>query len=186
MHTSQSYGVKMIWLKILKDLIAILREGQTPKQIAWGFALGIIVGLSPTFTLQGIIVWLIILTIDINMAAAILSFTLFSLFAYLFDPLFHSLGFWILTQIDPLYGTYTTMYNMPLAPLTRFNNTVVMGSFVIAILLLAPAYFSMRFFIIRYREKIYSRLKNKKWFKVVKNSLIVRYYQKVKDFGGLQ
>lgn len=143
----------MIWLKILKDLIAILREGQTPKQIAWGFALGVLVGLSPTFTLQGILVWLIILMIDINMAAAVLSFTLFSLFAYLFDPLFHALGFWILTQIDPLYGTYTTLYNMPLAPLTKFNNTVVMGSFVVALLLFVPTYFGMKYFIVKYREK---------------------------------
>lgn len=176
----------MIWLKILKDLIAILREGQTPKQIAWGFALGVLVGLSPTFTLQGILIWLIILFIDVNLAAAVLSFTLFSLFAYIFDPLFHSLGFWILTQIDPLYGTYTTIYNMPLAPFTKFNNTVVMGSFVVALILMLPVYFGMKHLIIKYREKIYSKLKNKKWFKVVKNSLIVRYYEKVRDLGGLR
>lgn len=174
----------MIWLKILKDFISILREGQSPKQIAWGFALGVIVGLSPTFTLQGILIWLLIFFLNVNTAAAVLSFTLFSLFAYLLDPLFHSFGYIILTQIDPLYGTYTSIYNMPLAPLTKFNNTVVMGSFTAAIVLMIPSYFAMKFFIVKYREKIYSNIKNKKWFKILKNSLIVRYYEKVRDLGG--
>ncbi|MFH0991984.1 MAG: hypothetical protein V1799_18415 [bacterium] len=45
----------MFWLKIIKDFIKILRAGQTPAQIAGGFALGAIVGLSPMFTLQGLV-----------------------------------------------------------------------------------------------------------------------------------
>ncbi len=175
----------MFWLKILKDLISILREGQTPRQIAWGFALGIIVGLSPVFTIQGVIVWILILVLDVNSGAAAISFVLFKFIAYLLDPLFHTFGFFILTQIETLYGSYTTFYNMPLSPLTRFNNTVVMGSFISALILMIPGYFAMRFFIIKYREKIYSKIKNKKWFKVIKHSLIVRYYEKVRDLGGL-
>ena len=45
----------MFWLKLIRDFIKILREGQTPAQIAGGFAAGSIVGLSPVLTLQGII-----------------------------------------------------------------------------------------------------------------------------------
>jgi hypothetical protein len=30
----------MFWLKLVKDFVKILREGQTPTQIAGGFALG--------------------------------------------------------------------------------------------------------------------------------------------------
>ncbi|MBI3577863.1 MAG: DUF2062 domain-containing protein, partial [Ignavibacteriales bacterium] len=56
----------------------ILRAGQSPRQIAGGFALGAIVGLSPSFTLQGLIVWFIIFVLDVNLSAAFLSFTLFT------------------------------------------------------------------------------------------------------------
>lgn len=73
----------MFWLKLVKDLIAIFREGQTPRQVAGGFALGSIVGLSPMLTLQGLVVWLVILVLDVNLAAALMALTVCSLCAYL-------------------------------------------------------------------------------------------------------
>jgi len=48
----------MFWLQILSNFFKILRAGQTPRQVAGGFALGSIVGLSPSFTLQGLLVGL--------------------------------------------------------------------------------------------------------------------------------
>lgn len=128
----------MFWLKIIRDFIKILRAGQTPNQIASAFALGAIVGLSPSFTLQGILVWLIILVLDVNLSAALLSFTLFSLFAYLLDPLFHRLGYALLVNVEAFKGMWTTLYNAPIAPLTHFNNTVVLGSFISALILFFP------------------------------------------------
>jgi uncharacterized protein (TIGR03546 family) len=108
----------MFWLKLIVNFIKILREGQTPAQVAGGFALGAIIGLSPMFTLQGLIVWLIILVLDVNLSAATFSLGLFTLFAYIFDPLFHRLGYVLLVDIDSLKGLWTVLYNAPIAPLT--------------------------------------------------------------------
>jgi uncharacterized protein (TIGR03546 family) len=82
----------MFWLKLVRDFFKVLRDGQTPRQIAGGFALGSILGLSPMLTLQGALVWLILLVLDINLSAALVSLTIFSLVAYLFDPVFHWIG----------------------------------------------------------------------------------------------
>ncbi len=176
----------MFWLKILKDFIKILREGQTPVQIAGGFALGAIVGLSPVLTLQGIVIWLIILIINVNLSSAILAFTLFSLIAYLLDPLFHSFGYLLLTQIPSLKDFYTSLYNAPIAPLTRFNNTIVMGSFVAALILTIPIFFGMKTFVIRYRTHIGSKVEKWKIYQVIKQSKFVKMYTKIRDLGGLR
>jgi uncharacterized protein (TIGR03546 family) len=174
----------MIWLKIVRDFIKILREGQTPAQIAGGFALGSIVGFSPMFTLQGLAIWFIILALDVNLSAALLALTLCSLFAYLLDPIFHWLGFQLLVNVDFLKDLWTWLYNAPVAPLTRFNNTVVMGSLTAAILLFIPIYVGMKKFVVAYRSTVGKKIEQWKIAKVIKQSWIVQTYTKIRDFAG--
>lgn len=176
----------MFWLKIIRNFIKILREGQTPVQIAGGFALGSIVGLSPNLTIQGILVWLIILILDVNLSSAILSFTLFSIIAFLFDPLINRLGFFVLTQIDFLKDFWTWLYNAPVAPLTRFNNTIVMGSLILSFILLIPVFFGMKSFVINYRSHIGSKIEKWKIYQIIKRSSLIQLYTKIRDFGGLR
>ncbi len=173
----------MFWLKLVRDFIKILREGQTPAQVAGGFALGSILGLSPMLTLQGIAVWLIILVLNVNLTAALLALTVFSLMAFLLDPAFHWLGFQLLARTDALYGFWTYLYNAPIAPLTRFNNTVVMGSFVSALLLFIPVYVGMKKFVIAYRATIGARIEQWRIFQILKKSALVQWYERLRDWG---
>ena len=174
----------MFYLKFIKDFINILREGQTPTQVAGGFALGSILGLSPMLTLQGGLVWLILLAIDVNFAAAGVAMTLFSLIAFIFDPLFHWLGYQLLVNAGALRGLWTWMYNAPVAPLTRFNNTVVMGSFVAALVLFVPIYAGMKSFVVAYRTHIHSRLERWKVYQVLDRSKLLNWYRRIRDLKG--
>jgi uncharacterized protein (TIGR03546 family) len=173
----------MFWINLLTSFIKILREGQTPRQVAGGFALGSIVGLSPTFTLQGVLLWLIILVVDVNLSAALLAFALFSLFAFVFDPVFHYLGYFLLVQADVLKGLWTALYNAPIAPLTRFNNTVVLGSLLTAVVLSFPVYFAMKRFVVAYRTTIGARVEQWKIFQILSKNFVVRWYLKIRDLG---
>jgi uncharacterized protein (TIGR03546 family) len=174
----------MFWFKLIRDFISILREGQTPAQVAGGFALGSILGLSPMLTLQGVLVWLIILILNVNLSATFVALTVFSFFAFFLDPLFHWFGFQILTNINALQGLWTSLYSAPIAPLTRFNNTVVMGSFVCALLLFIPVYLGMKRFVVAYRATVGARVEKLKVYQMMKRSSVVQWYQKVRDFGG--
>jgi uncharacterized protein (TIGR03546 family) len=174
----------MFWLKLVTNFIKILREGQTPAQVAGGFALGFILGLSPMMTLQGAVVWLIILVLDVNLSAATFSLAFFAMFAYIIDPLFHRLGYFLLVDIDGLKGLWTTLYNMPVAPLTRFNNTVVMGSFVAALILFFPVYIGMKKFVIVYRATLGVKIAKWKIYQAINRSSLLKWYRRVRSLGG--
>lgn len=176
----------MFWLKILKDFLKIFREGQTPAQIAGGFALGSILGLSPFFTLQGLLIWIIIALLNVNLGAVFLSLTLFSIIAFIFDPIFHWIGFQILTQAEWLRNIWTSLYNAPVAPLTNFNNTVVIGSFLCALIIALPVYFGMKSLVIQYRKHLYSKIQKWKIYQILKQSSLIRLYTRIRDFGGMQ
>lgn len=174
----------MFWLQIVKNFIQILRSGQTPRQIAAGFALGSMVGLMPFLTLQGLFLWLVILTFDVNLSAAILSVTLFALIAYIFDPVFHALGYYFLTGIPALQGLWTNLYNAPIAPLTRFNNTVVLGSLLAGLVLYLPIYFGMKKFVLAYRAHLHTKIEKWKVYQIISKSSLVRWYDRIKNFGS--
>ncbi|HTY00964.1 MAG TPA: TIGR03546 family protein [Bacteroidota bacterium] len=174
----------MFWFNLIKSFIGIFREGQTPAQVAGGFALGTLIGFSPMLTFQGVLVWLIILALDVNMAAALLAMTVCKLIAYLVDPLFHALGYFILVRVDVLQGLWTSLYNAPIAPLTRFNNTVVMGSFLFAIICFVPVYVGMKRTVVAYRTHIHSRLEKWKIYQILDKSKLVNYYRRIRDWRG--
>jgi len=175
----------MFWLKFITNFIKILREGQTPAQVAGGFALGSILGLSPMLTLQGLLVWLIILILDVNLSSATFSLGLFALIAYIFDPIFHRLGYFLLVDIDGLKGLWTALYNAPIAPLTRFYNTVVIGSFVSSLILFVPIYFGMKKFVVVYRSTLGVRMRKMKIYQIIDRSSLVQWYKRMRNLGGV-
>ncbi len=173
----------MFWIKFVTNFLKILRAGQTPKQIAGAFALGAIVGLSPSLTLQGVIIWLIIFVLDVNLTSAFFAFGTFALIAYIFDPVFHSFGYFLLVNFTALHGFWTYLYNAPLAPLTRFNNTVVLGSFVSGVILFIPIYFAMKHFVIAYRTHIHAKVEKWKIYQILNRSSLIKWYQRVRSLG---
>ena len=174
----------MIFLKILSQLIKALREGESPGQIAAGFTLGFLIGLTPFWTLQGVLLFLVLFIFKVNLAAGTLAILLAGLVAYLADPAFHALGYFILTGMPFLQGLWETLFNLPVAPLTRFNNTVVLGSLVVGILAAVPLYFGMRKFVLAYRSGWEEKIKKWKIVQAVRGSKLVQAYVKVRDLGG--
>jgi len=170
----------MIFLKLISKFIKVLRSGASPNQIAWGFALGTIPGLTPLACLHNLFVLILIIIFKINLAAATMALALFSFIAWIFDPFFHNLGFIILVRISALQNPWTELYNAPVAPLSFFNNTVVMGSLVTAIVLLLPNYFFFKWFVRRYRDSWNAKIDKWKIVKVLKGSKLVKVYTKIR------
>ncbi|MCR4662641.1 MAG: TIGR03546 family protein [Endomicrobiaceae bacterium] len=147
----------MFLLKMLKQVIVIFQTDISPNQIAWGFALGAILGLVPNMFMK-LVLFIVIMMFRVNVSAAFLAWAVYEILSFALDPLFDSLGYYIL-NIGSLNSFYTYLYNLPVVPFTKFNNTVVMGSLVVGIILIIPNMIIAKKLLIYYRthlrEKVY-------------------------------
>lgn len=172
-----------IILKQIFGLIKLLNSETGTNQIAWGVAAGLVLGLSPALSLQTLFIFLLILFFRIQAGAAFLAAFFFKFVAYLLDPLFVDLGAGVL-EMPSLHALFTTLYNLPLVPLTRFNNSIVMGSGVAAIILMPVVFVITRILIGKYREQIVKRYQETKMWKAVKATAFYKWYVSYDEMFG--
>ena len=170
-------------LKQIFQLIKLLISDTGTNQIASGVAAGFILGMAPTFSLQTILVFALIVVFRIQFGAALVSAFFFKFAAFLLDPVFAAMGNSVL-EMDGLKALWTTLYNMPIIPFTRFNNSVVMGAGIVSILLSPIVFFASKFLIQKYREKVVAKFQETKFWKVVKASSFYKWYYKYDNLYG--
>ena len=171
---------------LLKQLFAffkMLNSETGTNQLSWGLALGFVLGFSPLFSLQGILVILICLFFRVQMGAAFLAGSFFTFIAFLVDPLADQMGRWILEQ-EGLRSYFVQLANMPIIPWTRFNNSLVMGSGAIGFVLSIPAFFLFRYLIVQYREKVVAKFKKSKFWKALSATSFYKWYVKYEELYG--
>jgi len=171
----------MFFLQFISKLIKVLRSGESPGLIAGGFVMGFVVGLTPFWTLQNVLILAAAILTKVNLAAAFFAIFFFSFVAFLFDPIFHDLGFVALAQIEKIKPLWTAIYNWPIAPFTRFYNTVVMGSLLVALALVIPVYLLTKKGIIAYRSNLGAKIEKSKFVKALKGNFLVKWYIKIRD-----
>jgi len=172
----------MFPLQFIGKLVKILHSAATPGQIAGGFILGMIMGLTPFWSLHNLVIILILILLNVNIAMAIFGFLVCSMFAYLLDPLFHSIGYFLLVDLTFMEGIYTTFYGIPVIALSRFNNTVIMGSLASSLILLIPVFMLVKRGVIHYRESVMVRMEKWKIVKAVKGSKVYSWYSKYAEW----
>jgi len=173
----------MFGLEILAKLFKILRSAASPSQIAGGFIIGMIIGLTPFWTLHNFILFVILIILNVNIGMALFSLAIFTGMAYLLDPAFHHLGYFFLVDLNFLNGLWTWLYNIPIIALSKYNNTIVMGSLVVSLILTLPVYFLVKKGVVAYRENIDSRMQKWKIVQMVKGSKIYSLYTKIRNIG---
>ena len=173
----------MLILKYIMKLLKALGSEAEPWQLASGFVLGMIMGLTPLLSLHNLFFLILILMLKVNIGMALLGLSLFSGVAYLADPLFDQFGFAVLT-VESLNGFWTSLYNSPTIALTNFYNTVVMGSLLSGLILAIPLYPATLKFVDLYRKHIHERVQQWKIVKALKSSKVYAIYQNVNKFRG--
>ena len=172
----------MLWLKMARKVIRLLGSNVAPHEIALGLAFGMVLGFTPLFSAHNLIVLFLICVVNVNISAVIVGTMIFRLAAFGLDPLFHSLGFTLLAQTQWLRPLWTVMYQTPFVPLTRFNNTVVLGSLVTCIVVFYPFVRAGTKGIVAYRTSVYPKLDKFRFYKILKGSKLYSWYMKIKKF----
>ena len=173
----------MFIVEILAKIFKILRSGESPNKIAAGFTMGMIIGMTPFMTFHNLVLILLIIILNVNLASSLFAIAIFSGLAYLFDPLFHSIGYFLLVDVSFLNGFWTMLYSFPLLALSRYNNTVVTGSLAMAIVFILPVFFFAKYFVVYYRKKLDPKLQKLKIVQAVKGSKFYSLYAKYKGLG---
>ncbi len=170
-------------LKQLFGLIKLLNSDKGTNQLAAGVVCGLILGLTPSLSLQSLLVFIALFFFRIQMGAAFASAVFFAIPAYLFDPVFHRVGTWVLERPEfrPLF---TQLYNLPIVPFTRFNNTIVMGSGLVALALAPVVFLGARFLIQKYRENFVARFEKTKLWHAFKGTTLYQWYVKYDQLFG--
>jgi len=115
--------------------------------------------------------------LNLSFPAAMLGWALAVPVGFILDPLFDLVGRWLLLDTPALTPLWTAWYNLPVLPLTNFNNTVVLGSLLSWAVLALPIYFLARWGVGRYRATLYPRLTQSRAFQAVTASKLYNVYR---------
>ncbi|NRB39169.1 MAG: TIGR03546 family protein [Pseudomonadales bacterium] len=168
----------------LLKLFKLLNADVSPMQIAAGIAMGMILGFTPLWSLHNLLTLFIICMFRINTSAVLVSFAVFSGFAYLLDPVFIQTGEFILAypELKPLW---TSLYQQDIWRLAHFNHTLLMGSLAVSLVLWLPLLFIARLLIIQYRERIMTWVLKSKVVQALKASKWYSSIQAAASVAGL-
>lgn len=164
----------------IMKLLKALNSGVAPWQIALATSLGMVMGLTPLWSMHNLIVLFLACVIQVNFSTFIVSFVFFSGLAYLIDPLFISLGEKILLSPD-LYDLWRNLYQSDFWRMTDFNNTMTLGSLVFSLLAFIPMFLITRILVIRYRNHLLKWVNSLKVVQLIKASSVFSLYQKFSD-----
>lgn len=168
-------------LKQLFAFIKLLNSDTGTISLAAGMTCGFILGMTPTLSLHSLIVFMILFFFRIQIGAALVTAFFFKFIAFLLDPLFDWAGSRVL-EMDSLAPFFTKLYNMPIIPYTRFNNSIVMGSAVITFTLAPVVFILSQMFIRKYREVVVARFKTTKLWKAMEATKFYQWYYKYDQY----
>ena len=167
----------MFVIKQIVKFLELLHSETSRNQLSAGLVMGMFMGLTPMFTLHWMLYWVVLFIFRFNIGAAFLSYGIFKLFSFGFDPAFHKIGMAVLSS-PSLKSLWLFLYNAALLPYTRFNNSVVMGSLVISLLAAVPLFFLFNVLIKKYRDTVVARFKTTWLFRAWKASGLYSLYAK--------
>ncbi|MDR1211729.1 MAG: TIGR03546 family protein [Spirochaetaceae bacterium] len=155
-------------IKPIANLIVALNGNVKGSHIAAGFAWGLLLGLVPVGLIWIILFLLSFLLFKHNHAAKALILIVVKLLGHLTAVPLDLLG-WELLHLDALQPAFTVLYNMPLAPFTRFYNTLVAGGLAAGLALWIPAFLFGRLAVFGYRNTLSPKIRGTRLVKGIKN-----------------
>ena len=170
-------------IRMVAKLLKVLNSETDPSQISLAFSFSLVSGVLTFLSPLNFVIILIVCLVRVNLSAYLLGTAFFSGIAYLLDPLFHPLGLALLTA-SPLEGLWTAMYNSTIWRIQRFNNSVVMGGFIFAVLFFIPLFLLSNMLIRKYRATFLAWIRKTRVMQMIKASDFYHYYETVSGWAG--
>ncbi len=140
-------------LQYIVKFFKALNSNSKPSEIANAFCIGILLGFLPKTNLLWYLIFVFFSFIRINKSFYFITILIVSQISFLLDGLFNSIGFSVLNYA-PLENIFSFLIDIPFVGFTKFNNTIVMGSFVFSLLIYIPCFFLGIGFVLLWRKYI--------------------------------
>lgn len=124
---------------LLVKFLKALNSNSNPSEIAHALSIGIMLGLMPKSNALWYILFVFFMFVRINKGWYCVVTLLVSQIAWMLDPLFHDIG-WTILHLEALEKFFSVWIEIPFVGFTRFNNTIVIGSFALSLVLYIPFY----------------------------------------------
>jgi uncharacterized protein (TIGR03546 family) len=165
-------------LKSIGKFIIALNGNVKKTEIAAGIAWGVLLGLVPAGNFYWIVVFVLSFLFRNNFASKLLTMTVLKLLSPFIVFFVDNIG-WQVLHLEYFQGLFTTMYNMPFVPFTKFNNTLVMGGLAAGTVLWLPVFLVFLPLISLYRKYIAVKIRNSKIVKAIAKSPLLKLADKI-------
>jgi uncharacterized protein (TIGR03546 family) len=171
----------------LAKTLAALNSNSRPAEIAAALSFAVMLSLIPAGNLIWIALFIFTFFIRVNNSVVIVLTAVFKLFIFYFDPLIGRLGYFILSmeKLEPLF---TAWYNMPVFPLSGFNNTLVAGGIAAGLLLFIPVFLAGLVLVKLYRTKVAGFFHRNAFFQKLEKipvlSIFIKFFRKVFELSA--
>jgi uncharacterized protein (TIGR03546 family) len=119
---------------LLAKLFKALNSDSSPWQLAFGFALGMVMGLTPILGLHSVLLLFGVLFFRVNITSFLVSWAAFSVLTIPLSVLLSDLGEGLLVN-EELRTVWTALYSTYLGQLSQFYHTLTLGSLLASIVL---------------------------------------------------
>ncbi|AJQ96706.1 TIGR03546 family protein [Gynuella sunshinyii] len=167
-------------INTILDFIKALNSNAGPWSIAFAIGLGMIMGLTPFWTFHNLLILLLALVLRTHLASFWLSVAFFSGIAYLADQSMLQVGENVLTH-GSLQPLWTSLYQSDFWRFTRFNNTLVMGSLVTALIAFVPVVVAIRILVVQYRLHALAWVNKLRVIQLIKASKLFAAYKRISE-----
>jgi uncharacterized protein (TIGR03546 family) len=163
---------------MLAKLLKALNSDSSPWQLAFGFTLGMLMGITPLLGLHSLILLFVVLFFRVNISSFMVAWALFALIAVPLAVPMANLGESLLSQ-DNLQGVWRGLYSSAIGQLSQFYHTLTLGSLIVGLVFSPILLFLSKYLVLQYREKVMSWVNKLKLVQFLKGSRFYRLYEAV-------
>ena len=165
---------------LLAKLFKALNSDSSAWQLAFGFAFGMVMGLTPVLGLHSFILLFVVLFFRVNITGLLVSWAAFSVLTIPLRVLLSDLGEGLLVY-EGLQSTWTALYSSYLGQLSQFYNTLTLGSLLASVILFPFILIGSKKLVEQYRLRFMQWINQWRVVQFIKSS---NFYQLYRSIGA--
>ena len=163
---------------LLAKLFTALNSDSSPWQLAFGFAFGMVMGLTPLLGLHSLILLFVVLFFRINVTSFLVSWAAFSVLTIPFSGVLSNLGEGLLVY-KGLQSFWTALYGSYLGQLSQFYHTLTLGSLLVSVALFPFVLMGSKKLIEQYRLRFMQWVNQWRIVQFIKGSHFYQLYRAI-------